>query len=501
MAEKALSRRQFVRAGALAAAGLTLARTRANAAPETVMQRRPNLVFVFPDQYRPFALGFLNADPVPTPNLDRFAAQAVHFTNAVSNYPVCSPYRAMLLTGRWPHSTGVTGNCNSSRPDRFLKPSERCLSDVLAEAGYVAGYIGKWHLDLPTEEDARYGEGPRKSGVVWDAYTPPGPHRHGFTFWHSYGCCDRHLNPHYWHGDAPVSQPARVDEWSVKHETDVAVDFILNRDGKQRDPNKPFALFVAFNPPHPPYNQVPEEYRARWARQSPAALLNRPNVPPAGEDGGARQSVTDYFAAVTGVDEQFGRILKALEEAGVAEDTLVVFTSDHGDMMGSHGRLGKSVPYEEAFRIPLLLRYPRTLRPRPDSLHLNVPDMMPTLLGLMGLGERIPAPVEGTNYAETIVSGTGERPTSTYYLTIPSRPEWGTRGVRTDRYTFTVTRGGKEDGQVLLFDRQDDPYQVRNAAAARPEVCQQLVDELNAWIRKTNDPFGPVTWPFRPREG
>jgi arylsulfatase A-like enzyme len=276
MSTPRISRRALIQGGIAAAA---LARSAAGReAP-----RRPNLLYVFPDQFRPFAMGFMHADPVLTPNLDRFAAQSVVFSNAVSNYPVCSPYRAMLLTGRWPHSTGVTTNCNTGTPNIFLRPEERCFSDVLAEAGYCAGYIGKWHLDTPTAEDARYGEGPRggANGVVWDAYTPPGPRRHGFSFWHAYGCCDRHLHPHYWVGDAPVSRPTAVEEWSVKHETDVAVDFIANRDGKLRDPEKPFALFVAFNPPHPPYNQVPEAYKARYAGKQPEELLNRPNVPPA----------------------------------------------------------------------------------------------------------------------------------------------------------------------------------------------------------------------------
>jgi len=491
-----ISRRRFIEAGALTAAGLTVgASPAARAAVPPV--RRPNLLFIFPDQFRAMAMGFVGADPVQTPNLDRLAAGAVYFPNAVSNFPVCSPYRAMLLTGRWPHATGMTGNCNSGSPSLFLKPEERCFSDVLAEAGYAAGYIGKWHLDTPADEDARYGEGRRGDGNVWDAYTPPGPRRHGFTFWHAYGCCDRHLKPHYWHNDAPVSQPTPVDGWSVRHETDVAVDFILNRDGRTRDPAKPFALFLAFNPPHTPFSQVPDEYRARYAGRTPAELLTRPNVAADARGDLARRSVADYFAAVTGIDEQVGRLLGALDQAGVADDTIVVFTADHGEMMGSQGRMHKGVIFEESSRIPLLIRYPARLEPGHDPLHINVPDMMPTLLGLMGLGHAVPKPVQGTDYSRQITVHAGPRPNSSFFIVCGPRPEWGQRGVRTDRYTFAVTRGGPADGTVLLFDRQADPFEMRELAAAEPQLCQQLLADLNRWLAATGDPWGRLEWPLR----
>lgn len=489
-----VSRRHFLQAGAATAAGLAVSAARldgAGGAPG----RGPNLLFVFPDQFRPMAMGFVGEDPVQTPNLDRFAGGAVYFPNAVSNFPVCSPYRAMLLTGRWPYATGMTGNCNSAAPDLFLRPDERCLSDVLADAGYVPGYIGKWHLDTPTEAEARYGEGRRGDGSIWDTYTPPGPRRHGFAFWHAYGCCDRHLQPHYWHNQAAASEPTAVDGWSVRHETDVAVDFVLNRDGKVRDPDKPFALFVAFNPPHTPFSQVPEEYRARYAGTKPTELLVRPNV--AGDARGdlARRSVADYFAAVTGIDEHFGRLLKALDDAGLTEDTIVVFTADHGEMMGSQGRMHKGVVYEESFRIPLLIRYPGRLPPGRDALHINVPDMMPTLLGLLGLGDRIPPAVQGTNFARQIGKREGPRPTSTFFIVCGARPDAGQRGLRTDRYTFAVSRGGA-DSALLLFDRQVDPYEMNNLAAAQPELCQQLVGELNRWLAATGDPWGRLEWPL-----
>ena len=154
-------------------------------------QKHPNLVFVFPDEYRKQAMGFMNEDPVITPNLDAFAKESLVLTQALSNRPVCSPYRAMLFSGKYPHGNGVLTNCNSRTVqfENYLKDTERCFSDVLHDLGYCQGYLGKLHLDPPNEK-YEYTEGPRGDGTIWDAYTPPGPRRHGFDFWYSYGCCD-----------------------------------------------------------------------------------------------------------------------------------------------------------------------------------------------------------------------------------------------------------------------------------------------------------------------
>lgn len=236
--------------------------------------RQPNLVFVFPDEFRQQAIGVMGQDPTVTPNLDSFGAQSLVLTQAVSNCPICSPYRAMLFSGKYPISNGVTTNCYSDTIPYgiALKDSERCFPDVLHDAGYHQGYIGKYHLHLPKEEHTSYTEGwrgePGKS-TYWDAYTPPGPGRHGIDFWYSYGCCDRHLTPHYWTGQSGVDERTNISEWSVKHETNVATDYIRNSGDAFRDPGKPFALFIAHNPPHMPFAQVPPEYRTTYADKAP----------------------------------------------------------------------------------------------------------------------------------------------------------------------------------------------------------------------------------------
>lgn len=454
--------------------------------------QRPNLVFVFPDEYRRQAFGFMNEDPVLTPNLDRFAAESLVLTHAVSNRPLCSPYRAMLFTGKYPHANGVLENCNSNtrKHGNYLRETERCLSDVLHDAGYSLGYVGKWHLDAPVPENYRYTEGPRGDGVAWDSYTPPGPRRHGFDFWHAYGCCDRHLDPHYWVGDAKVDQRIEPREWSVKHEADVAVDYIHNAGAVHRDPERPFALFVAHNPPHMPFDEVPERYVRLYDGKTHEDLLTRPNVRLAGQGAEAEGHVKNYFAAVTGIDDQFGRILQALRDEGLEDDTLVIFSSDHGEMMGSHGLMHKVVWYDESLLMPFIIRRPGTISPGRDDLLLSVPDIMPTLLGLMGSGEETPPDVEGTDHSAILLGHDAPRPTSALFLNVlPTNPAGIERGLRTGRYTFVVQRGEGGDETVLLYDNEEDRYQRTNVAAARPEIVADLAREMEAWLRRTNDPW------------
>jgi arylsulfatase A-like enzyme len=461
---------------------------------KTMSNDRPNLVFIFPDEFRQQAIGCMGQDPVITPNLDQFASEGIVLTNAVSNCPVCSPYRAMLFSGKYPISNGVTVNCYSETIEDGieLSESERCFSDVLHDAGYSQGYIGKLHLDLPKKEHIPYTEGWRGEpgkGDFWDAYTPPGPRRHGFDFWHSYGCCDRHLKPHYWAGDAKVDERIDVDEWSVKHETDVAINYIRNRNGDYRVPGKPFSLFVAFNPPHGPFEEVPSQYVDPYKGKSAEGLLNRPNfkLEPNGAD--AQKHVKNYFADITGIDEQFGRIMQALEDEGLSDDTIVVFTSDHGEMMGSHGLMGKGVYYDESLLVPFIIRWPGRIKPGWDDLLLNAPDIMPTLLNLMDLGDHVPVDVEGTDYSAVFLGQELERPHSALYIAAhPSLKDYNCRGLRTHRHTFAI-RKREAKQTVILYDNQEDPYQLADVADENPELVRELTDELGRWLEKTNDPW------------
>jgi arylsulfatase A-like enzyme len=454
--------------------------------------QRPNLLFVFADQMRGSAMGFLGEEPVLTPTLDRLAKQSIVFTQAASNYPVCSPYRAMLMTGQYPHRNGVISNCLSRTAPYGveLKQDARCWSDVLKDNGYSLGYIGKWHLEAPYEPYIDCAN--NRGDVAWNEWTPP-HRRHGFDYWYAYNTYDFHLRPLYWKTHAPRDGFHYADQWGPAHEAGLAIDFIRNKEKRFRDPDQPFALVVSMNPPHTPYDKHPDEYLKPYAAMTDEQLCSRPNIPPANTRWGEhyRQQIRHYYAMITGVDEQFGRIVDALQETGLAANTLLVFTADHGNCLGIHGHGTKNVPEEESMRIPLLIRFPGRLRPRRDELLISVPDLYPTLLSLLGLGDQIPPTVQGTSHAQLLLTGQGKRPTSQLYLWIPSeQPEAGRRGVRTGRFTLVIDRIPNQDERITLYDNVADRYQLKNIATQQPDVAQRLArEQLIPWLIRTRDPW------------
>ncbi len=485
-----MKRRDFLKTAGGVAAGIAMeCDTRA----ETCPAERPNLLIVFPDQMRGQALGFLGEDPVVTPHLDAFARESLVLPQAVSNYPVCSPYRAMLMTGKYSHANNVLSNCNSNTTpyDSELQESDRCWSDVLKDRGYSLGYIGKWHLDSPRKPYVEsYNNRPDFAWNEWCA-----PHRrHGFDFWYSYGTFDRHLTPEYWSTDMTRDERVKVNQWGPEHEADLAIKYIRNEGGAYRRQGQSFALVVSMNPPHTPYQAVPERYVTRYGDRTWRDLINRPSVA-VGSDTRpvkeAKSQIKNYFAMVTGVDEQFGRILAALEEQGLRENTIVLFTSDHGNCIGCHNQRTKNVHYEESMRVPFMVRWPGRIKARHDDLLLSSPDICPTLLDLMGFGVDIPAGTQGVSHASVFRGKDGPRPTSQLYLWVPpGKPRWGRRGVRTHRYTLMVSSMPDGPAEWVLHDNTEDPYQLRNIAAEKPDIVKALVkQELLPWLKKTGDPW------------
>ena len=451
----------------------------------------PNLLFVLADQWRGQALGFLGEDPVVTPHLDRFSTEGLVLPQAVSNYPVCSPYRAMLMTGQYPINNGVLGNSNSrgAQLGYELRKNALCWSDVLHDRGYRQAWIGKWHLESPRKPYVKCEN--NSATFAWNEWTPPA-RRHGFDFWYAYNTFDYHMNPLYWANDTPRDKPLRVNQWGPEHEADKAIAFIRETAAARR----PFACVVSMNPPHMPYTAFPKRYLKAYEGKSMEQIVTRGNVNILGRDKFAqlaRAHTRNYYAMMTGVDDQFGRILKALRDANLARNTIVVFTSDHGNCIGSHNQISKNNHYEESMRIPFLIRWPGKIPVRKDDLLFSVPDVYPTLLSLMGFGRDIPEKVEGTDYSRLFRTGKGQRPTSQLYLKIGYVPrDQGSRGVRTHRYTLRIEK--RKDGTVqrYLHDNQADSWQLKNIAAERPKLVRQLIEkELQPWLSKTKDPWKP----------
>lgn len=436
-------------------------------------------------------MGFLREEPVRTPNLDHFASEGLVLDSVSATYPVCSPYRAMLMTGKYPRANKVIANCTSKTAPYGveLQKHDRCWSDILKDKGYSLGYIGKWHLDSPREPYIDCSN--NHQDVKWNEWCPP-CRRHGFDFWYSYGTYDNHNKPMYWRNDAERDQYHYVDQWSPEHEADLAIKYLRNEDGTYRDQDKPFGLVVSMNPPHMPYHLVPERYVEQYADLSNDELCIRPNIPPAETEWGDyyRDNIRNYFAMITGVDHQFGRILEALNDAGLADNTIVVFTSDHGNCLGIHDEISKSNHYEESVRVPFIIRWPGEIPPQRDDLLLSAPDIYPTLMDLMGFGEDIPDEIEGNSYAQIFRGGRQARPQSQLCLRMHvDNPGYEWRAVRTHTHTLVVQRNPEKPEQVLLYNNREDPYQLENAAPDNPELVAKLSGKLNSWLRKTNDPW------------
>ena len=470
---------------------------------------RPNIIYVFPDQFRNQALAFWNdpeyaghvgwqADPVQTPRLDAFAAESVVLSQAVSNCPLSSPYRGIFLTGMMPERNGVTLNCMAERPESSLREDAICISDVLNAQGYSCGYIGKLHADHPTPNDpANPGHYVSDRRPEWDAYTPA-EKRHGYTYWYSYGTFDEHKNPHYWDTDGVKHEPK---VWSVGHETDKAIEFLRNKNG-ERKKNAPFFLTVAYNPPHSPYESLDdcqEEDYNLYKDMGYSELYVRANADTTLTKADAARY---YFANVTGVDREFGRILDELKRLGLDKNTIVVFTSDHGETMCSQGPYDpKNSIYTESFNVPFIIRYPEKIRHRVDSTLLSTIDIMPTLLSMAGLSEQIPASAEGRDLSPILME-TGENceaPEAALYIRNVNGPkdENGlvrgffpvARGIKTHGYTFEIAiKKDKTLKSVTIFDDRNDPYQLNEIDYRKqPELFAELLETLKAKLEEAND--------------
>ncbi len=417
--------------------------------------KRPNILFLMPDQLRAQSLGYMGNTDVRTPNLDKLASESIVFRNTFANTPVCCPARANILTGKYAHRNGMIAN------DLRLRESETSLAELLSKEGYRTGFIGKWHLD----------GGKRLPGFV-----PPGPRRQGFEYWAANQCSHAHFNTQYFRDTA---DPIPIEKFEAEGWTDLGIEFLRNKANADR----PFFLTIQMGPPHDPYKAPPEYSRL----YDPAKLTMRPNWESKPGVPGPKE-IAEYYAMITAVDEQIGRILKTLAEEGLADDTIVLVSSDHGDMLGSHGLRLKRKPWEESIRIPGLLRYPQKVpRGRTTDCIFTQVDFAPTLLGLCGL--RPPAAMQGTDLSAVALGKKDSGPESAFFQIFgPYRgdgTEAGWRGIRTQRHMYARMK----DRPWVLYDVERDPYQKQNLAEDR--AAKALLDDMDrklvTWMKRTED--------------
>jgi arylsulfatase A-like enzyme len=443
------------------------------------MAHQPNVIFVFADQLRYDALGCNGNRFVRTPHLDAMARRGMVLDNAFSSCPICAPYRGQLLTGRYSHANGVM--CNEYK----LWDGQPTLARVLSERGYRTAFVGKWHL----------GYGPY-----------PAEKRMGFEDLIAYNCTHHYYGVEYWHNE---SGPHEIREYAPRGETELALDTITRY--RTETPDRPFCLAMSWGPPHWTDYQGGERdygcYPREYDTYNPDELEIPENVPGPLRPY-ARREFADYYAMVTSLDDCMGRVFEGLEKLGLTENTIICFTSDHGDHLGAHGagkpgydwipaelRDGKATPYEESIHLPFIVQCPETIpaHVRSDAFFSSV-DVMPTLLGLCGA--KIPGTVQGCDLSEAFLGRKPESSPHSIYLQIlgPGWPSRGImfghwRGVRTERYVYARYRF--PEIKRVLFDRRTDPGEMNNLAG-KPEaqpVLEQMEKMLQEWIQKTDDPF------------
>lgn len=438
------------------------------------MAPRPNVIVVYPDQWRASAFGYAGDPNVQTPHLDRLERESVHFFNAVAGVPVCTPSRASLLTGQRTQTHSLFIN------DVPLAADAVTIAKVLREHGYDTGYIGKWHLD-----------GRDRSLFI------ARERRQGFDYWKALECTHNY-NESYYYADGP--DKLKWDGYDALAQTRDAAEYLRDHANAA----KPFFLFLSWGPPHTPYHTAPEKFRALYA---PEKMLLPPNVPPDMSQQ-AREMLAGYYAHCSALDACVGELRDALKKTGLAENTILIFTSDHGDMLGSHGGRNKQQPYDESVRVPLLLHWPAGLGVKPRRLDapINSEDIMPTILGLCGVPS--PASVEGLDFSRYVRGGESPSDNATLLSCVVPFGQWDRknggqeyRGLRTSRYTYVRNLAGP----WLLFDNENDPYQLTNLVGRTEHA--KLQAKLDATLMKklasTQDVFLPGSkyleqWGYRP---
>ncbi|GHU98454.1 sulfatase [Bacteroidia bacterium] len=480
---------------ALLPATLAGSATVATAAP--AQKKKPNLVFVFADQWRKHALGYRGEDPVLTPNLDSFASWAFSFDNAVACRPVSGPDRACLMTGKYPINNGVFAN---SVP---LAPDEQTLGDLCKSAGYKTAFIGKWHLN----------------GDVDQVLDPS--RRHGFDFWvQSVG--HQPFNQRYYIGES--KNPVYIkDKWAPTYETGTAIEYI----SRVKDGDEPFCVVLSYNPPHTsgssgfedryqPGQRVggeikygygyggPRSYEALYTGNDYVKNPIRGNVMPVGaERDESGLVVPGYFGAITAIDNDFGDLMKYLQQNGLLENTIILFTADHGESMGSQGLMTKGTWFEESAGVPFIIGWKGKTASKREKAVFNSIDVLPTLMGMMDI--RASQDMDGVDFSPMLLGGSFKAPEYAMLsfdlggvAELKSPRYW--RALYSERYTyvlcgFNAYRKFTKNGEAL-YDRLKDPMQLSPIfrGNGQDRLMDKLKGELAAMLRSKGDPFMTDYW-------
>src|SRR5437870_2441079 len=468
-------------------------------------QRKPNLILFLPDQQRADTLACYGGVKVHAPNLNKLASESVVFERTYVTHPVCTPSRSSLMTGTWPHTNGCTRN--SVPLDRRF----RVFPELMEDRNYRAAYIGKWHLGE---------EGPIGRG--FDEWISTDDHGDYTSFLISQSIIPDKQNGRF--SELAISNlPIELSRPKFLEKS--ACEFI------EKHQREPFILVVGFVEPHSPYNgplndehpldqieldatatlplseDIPLRYRLMREWQQAEAVLDRERLPTQlffGITPEEYRSIKQrYLGLVTLVDQSIGAILVCLERCGVSDDTIVVHTSDHGDSLGAHHLFGKETMFEEAARVPLLVRLPGQKRDKIVPQPVSHIDFVPTLLDLLGQPKHLQC--AGKSLLPLIrEDATATTPENIFMEWAPNRTKIkkGTSLARRRLIKRAVDESTRAlvspDGWKLclrnkdlneLYNLTDDPLETRNLYSDRQyaSVISRLTGEILRWQESTHD--------------
>jgi arylsulfatase A-like enzyme len=490
---------------------------------------KPNVLMLVCDQLNAAVLSCYGG-PVRTPNVDRIAREGVRFTQATCTTPFCSPSRASLATGLYPHTHGIIVNCGDAGDAKPTKQlgitiADTTLEKLLNQQGYATHHYGKWHLfgeRLPYYPDmysghpdysremadifAKVQAGDPANRMQWYAWALP------VTIAPELKTAVENLGDRW--------KDVRLQEFVAKmgrlnlplqdvyevRTTDRTVSQIRQLSGKQQ----PFMITCSFNGPHDP-NATPSPYYERFDPSKIVLPANRDVREARFEKHWSRRIVADlgepglreflriYYGMVLLIDDQVGRILRTLEETGALDNTVVIFTTDHGDMAGGHGMVWKSTEafYDEIVRVPLLIRYPRLFPAERCDLAVDFTDLMPTVLDL--LGQPIPRQLQGQSLVPFLTGRKDTRQARPFSFCerVNANAQHDRRVLPGTPASFMVRGQGwkyiryaNNKPEEFLYNLADDPGETRNLIGDSQYDGQRkrLARELDAWLARTGWP-------------